>query len=142
MSDFVDQRSCIKFCVRNRISAAETLRMFQKAFGDQALPQTRTLEWHKMFREGGERVGNKERPRREKTSADKQHVMETKYLVLQNRPLTIRDLADIIGISRGSVNTVLKDILAQTTRGFSITIMHRLTLRSFFETFLLKIQLT
>ena len=43
MSDFVEQRSCIKFCVRNEISAAETLRMLQKAFGDQALFENKNI---------------------------------------------------------------------------------------------------
>lgn len=111
MSDFVEQRSCIKFCVRNEISAAETLRMLQKAFGDQALSKTRTFEWYKMFKEGRERVEDKERPGRKKTSTDEQHVKEIKDLVLKNRLLTIRDLADTVGISKGSVNTILKDDL-------------------------------
>ena len=113
MSDFVEQKSSIKFYVRNEISAAETLRMLQKAFGDQALSKTRIFEWHEMFRGGRKRVEDKERPRREKTSSDEQHVMNIKDLVLKNRRLTIRDLADTIGIPRGSVNTVSKDILGR-----------------------------
>ena len=113
MSDFVKQRSCIKFCVRNGISFAETLRMLQKAFGDHALSKTRTFERHKMFRGGRERVEDKERPGREKTSTDEQHVTEIKDLVFKNRRLAIRDLADTIYTSRRSVKMVLKDILGR-----------------------------
>ena len=98
MSDFGEQRSFIKFCVPNEISAAETSKMLQKAFSDQALSKTRTFEWHKMFREGKERVEDKGRPGPETISTDGQHVMEIKDLVLHNHRLTIRDLANTIGI--------------------------------------------
>ena len=37
--------------------------------------------------------------------------MKIKDLLLENRRSIIRELADTIGISRGSVNTVLKDTL-------------------------------
>ena len=66
-----------------------------------------------MFRESRERVEDKKRPQRDKTLTDEQHVMKIKNLVLKNRQLTIRDLADTIGILRGSVNTVLEDIFGR-----------------------------
>ena len=83
----------------------------------------------------------KSAPDEKKTSTDEQHIMEIKDLVLKNRGLSIRELADTIFISRRSVNTILKYILGQTTRGFCITIMHWLTLHWFFDTFSPKIQL-
>ena len=113
MSEFVEQRSAIKFCLRNEISVAETFRMLQKAFGDLTMSQKNVYKWYKDFKEGRERVDDLERPGRPSTSTDEQHVNQIKELVHKNRRLTIRDLADTIGISRGSLNTVSKDILGR-----------------------------
>ena len=49
-----------------------------------------------MFKGGRERVEDEEK---------------VKELVLANRRLTIRDIADKIGVSKGSNNTILKDVL-------------------------------
>lgn len=111
MSEIIQQRSFIKVCVRNEISAAETLRMLQKAFGEETLSKSRVYEWYKMFKEGRESVEDDARPGRPSTSTDEQHVAKIKELVLQNRRLTTREIADTVGISNGSVNTILKDVL-------------------------------
>ena len=112
MSEFVEQRA-IKFCLRNEISVAETFRMLQKAFVDLTMSHKNVYKWYKHFNEGRERVDDLERPGRQSTSTDEQHVNQIKELVHTNRRLTIRDRADTIGISRGSLNTVLKDILGR-----------------------------
>ena len=71
----------------------------------------RPFDWHKLFKEGHERVEDKPHQRRPRTSTDELHVNKIKESVLQNRRLTTRKLADIVEISNGSVNTILKDIL-------------------------------
>lgn len=111
MSNFVEQRSAIKFCLRNEISAAETYRMLQKAFGDETMSQKNVYKWYKDFKEGRERVDDLERSGRPSTSIDEQHIKKIKELVLENRRLTIRDLADMLAISIGSVQAILKDHL-------------------------------
>ena len=110
ISEFVEQRSAIKFCLRNEISVAETFRILQKAFGDLTMSQKNVYKWSKDFKEGRERVDDLEGPGRPSTSTDEQHVNQIKELVHKNPRLTIRDLAGTIGISRGSLNTVSKDI--------------------------------
>ena len=59
--------------------------MLQKAFGDLSMSQKNVNKWYKDFKE----------------------------LVHKYRRLTIGELADTIGISRGSLNTVFKDILGR-----------------------------
>ena len=84
MSEFVEQRSAIKFGLRNGISVAETFRMLQEAFGDLTMSQKNVYKWYKDFKEGRERVDDLERPGRPSTSTDEQRVNQIKELVHKN----------------------------------------------------------
>ncbi|UYV80236.1 hypothetical protein LAZ67_18002112 [Cordylochernes scorpioides] len=44
----MDQRTCIKFCVKNEIKCADAFRMLTVAYGDRS----NVYRWYKMFSEG------------------------------------------------------------------------------------------
>ena len=101
---------------------------------DLTMSQKHVYKWYEDLKESRERVDDLERTGRPSKSTDERNVNQIKELVHKNHRLTIRDLADAIGIRRRSLNTVSKDILGRQLVVFCITIMRRLTLHSFVVT--------
>ena len=54
----VEQRICIKFCIKLEHSSMETIRMIQKAFGDDAMSAVQIKVWHKCFKGAWESAEN------------------------------------------------------------------------------------
>jgi hypothetical protein len=50
MDGKIEQRVCIKFCVKLGKSATETLEMLHDAFEEHSLSQTAVFEWHSRFK--------------------------------------------------------------------------------------------
>jgi hypothetical protein len=61
MTDFKEQKVCIKFCFKLKKIAAETHRMLQEDFGDNAMSQSKTFLWYKRFKDGRTSVDDDER---------------------------------------------------------------------------------
>lgn len=66
---------------------------------------------NKQFKGGREKVKDEKCPRHSSSSTDEQHVKNVKEFVLFQRRMTVRGFVDVIGISKGSSNTILKYIL-------------------------------
>lgn len=129
----LQQRVCIKFCVKNGFNGATTLKMLEKSFGNDTLKKTVVYQWHERFRSGRESVNDDERSGRPSTSKTDENIDKIKDWMTVDRKLTIREMAEELDIAFGSVQKrfAKKDLICgQTTRGSCTTITHRRTMPS------------
>jgi len=52
----LQQRVCIKFCVKNGFNGMKTLEMLENCFGSDTLMKTAVYEWHERFKSGRESI--------------------------------------------------------------------------------------
>ena len=107
----MDQRICIKFCVKNKIKCSDALEMLTVAFGESTLSKKSVYKWYKLFTEGREDVNDDARPGRPSTSTTDENVEAVKNIVKKNRRITIREVAEDVGISVGSCHEIFSDVL-------------------------------
>jgi hypothetical protein len=68
MDSKIEQRVCIKFCVKLGKSATKTLEMLREAFGEHSLSRAAVFEWHSRFKAGRVSVEDDERSGQPSTS--------------------------------------------------------------------------
>lgn len=111
MDDIIEQRICIKFCVKNEIKRPDTLKMLQKCYGNIALSKSTTNEWYARFLRGSKAVTDDPRPGRPSTSRNDENIKEIKSLLIENKKLTIREIAEDTGLSFGTIQSILHEDL-------------------------------
>ncbi|XP_076247372.1 protein GVQW3-like [Calliopsis andreniformis] len=102
----MDQRTCIKFCVKNEIKCADAFRMLTVAYGEATLDRSNVYRWYKMFSEGREDVNDEERAGRPSTSTTDEKINEVEKMILANRRITVREVAEDLNISIGSCHSI------------------------------------
>ena len=86
--------------------------MLTKAYGVSAMSKTRVYEWYKRFQDGREDVEDDERPGRPSTSTtDENDVENVKEMFMNDRRITIREVADDVGILIGSCHEIFSNVL-------------------------------
>ncbi|UYV65470.1 hypothetical protein LAZ67_3004454 [Cordylochernes scorpioides] len=90
---------------------AEIFWMLQTAYGDAVMCRRQVFEWYKSFTEGREEIAEKERSRRPSTSTTPEKVDKVLELVHEDPRITVREVAEEAGISFGSTQSKMKDIL-------------------------------
>ena len=73
--------------------------MLTVAFGESTMSRTQVQLWYNRFKEGREDVNDDARPGRPSTSTTDENIEAVKKMILDNRRITIREVADDVGIS-------------------------------------------
>jgi len=105
-----EQRLAIKFCFKAGKSATETLQMVNAAYGDQALSRSNVFRWYVRFRDGREDTEDGPRSGRP-TDCRNDNNVEISQLLLQNRHLSLRMLADEVNIGKDRVRKIVVEDL-------------------------------
>ena len=108
----LEQRYCIKFCQKLGDSQVEIIRKIQRVFGEDAMGITQIKEWYNRLKVGRTSVESEVRSGRLSTSRKDELIDQVRTSVMQDRRVTVRELAEEAGISTGSVHFILTDDLA------------------------------
>ncbi|KAK7601555.1 hypothetical protein V9T40_008996 [Parthenolecanium corni] len=104
----VAQRIIIKFLVNENVSANEIYARLMVQFPDDLLlKRSQFYKWVKAFKEGRERVENRPHNRRPRTSVKQDNIDRVEQLILEDRRTTIKEMAEEVGISVGSIETII-----------------------------------
>ena len=85
--------------------------MLRVAYGECTVSQKSVYKWYKLFTEGREEVNDDARPGRPSTSTTNENTEAVKKIVMENRRITIREVAEDVSISVGSCHAIFTDIL-------------------------------
>ncbi|UYV60506.1 hypothetical protein LAZ67_1001352 [Cordylochernes scorpioides] len=80
--------------------------MLTVAYGEATLDRSNVYRWYKMFSEGREYVNDEERAGRPSTSTTDEKINEVEKMILANRRITVREIAEDLNISIGSCHSI------------------------------------
>jgi len=104
-----EQRVCVKFCFKLGKSFTETVQMLTQAFGDESMSKTRIYEWYNRFKKGRTSIEDDERSGRPTTAKTDKNIEKVRELIRSNRRLTVREVAEDVGISKTVCDEILTD---------------------------------
>ena len=85
--------------------------MLQKCFGESTLSRTQVFEWHKAISEGRGVVENLHHASRPSTSINNDNIKKVKKIVLENRHVGTRKVAEALNISYESIQHIVVHVL-------------------------------
>ncbi|UYV78297.1 hypothetical protein LAZ67_16000889 [Cordylochernes scorpioides] len=85
---------------------SDAFRMLTVAYGEATLDRSNVYRWYKMFSEGRENVNDEEHAGRPSTSTTDEKINEVEKMILANRRITVREIAEDLNISIGSCHSI------------------------------------
>ncbi|KAJ4449971.1 hypothetical protein ANN_01378 [Periplaneta americana] len=111
MTERIEQRYCIKFCQKLDDSQSQTIRKIQQVFGEDAMSVTQIKEWFNQFKDGRTSAESEQHCGRPQTARSAAVVERVRNLVMADRRLTVREIAEEVGVSKDSAHAILRDDL-------------------------------
>jgi hypothetical protein len=106
----LEQRINIKFCVKIGKSASETLAPLTVAYDEYATKGSSVFEWHRLFKEGRD-VQDDPRSGQHKTQRTDANVGRVRTLVLSDRRVGVRVIAEELNMNGETVQQIVKEDL-------------------------------
>ena len=100
--------SYIKCGIRLNTDSKQIFNELCSIYGPQTISMRTVFRWVKAFKAGKYSVEDDTCHGKPKTSVTKANIAAVKIVVEQDARLSVRDIASCIGISGGSVQTILK----------------------------------
>lgn len=104
-------RAVIKYLCLKKMSTKEIHLDIQQTIGTNAVPYSTVAYWVAEFKRGRANCEDDPRSGRPSTSVTDENVARIEKLVLEDRRISIQQLAEILHISFGCVQSILTDVL-------------------------------
>ena len=105
------QRYASKFCVKLKISKQEAYEMLKEAYENKQISQASFYRWFNRFSDGHEEVEDEHRSGAPKIARNEKNIQKVEKLVMQDCRLSVRMISEIVGVSVGTVDTILTEDL-------------------------------
>lgn len=107
----IEIRAVIKYQFIKGLKPQEIIDDFQKTLGTSAPSKTTVYDWYNEFKRGRTSTNDAERSGRPKEVTSEEMITKIHDIVLDDPKVKVREIAEAVGISTGSVVSILHDCL-------------------------------
>ena len=106
-----EQRSVIRFLRSEGVKPIEIHQRMKVQYGDACLSQQQVYEWSRKFANVVTSVEDAPRPGQAQRVVTPQNIAAVEAIVMENRRVTLNDIAACLKISHGSAHHIVHDVL-------------------------------